>query len=110
MSRFLTVADIEHQLEIASHWIPLVQAAAMYDPKQDAFNLLMLAQVIMKDEVVAARHSAKAQSWRPTEEQKLPPSFWALVLNEMSGDERAALHARIIKRLATATKRRKSKR
>jgi hypothetical protein len=81
----MTVEDYQREQEIGANWIPIVQAAGMYDPALKPANLFMLAGAIMNDPEVAQRH---AEARKP----------WADVLHEMTAADKAALKERIVQR------------
>jgi hypothetical protein len=88
-------------MEIASHWAPIVKAAGMYHPSQDAGNLFLLAGSIMHDPEVRKRFMARMNSWLPPEgRETCPPAddYYVGVLNAMTPAEKNALKARIRER------------
>ena len=96
-----TVSDYERELEIASHWIPIVEAAGLYHPSQDAGNLFLLAGSIMRDDVVRKRFMVHMNAWRPPEgPETRPPAadYYVSVLRTMTPAEKRELKARIWER------------
>jgi hypothetical protein len=81
----MTVEDYQREQEIGGHWIPMVQAAGLYDPALKPANLFMLAGAIMNDPEVSQRHAELCMPWTD-------------VLHEMTAADKAALKERIAQR------------
>lgn len=86
-------ADVAHIKDIIERYTPIVRAAGMWSPAQNAGNIYALAGAIIKDDIL----NAKAQQFKdPAMPAVLPAGSTLLALAAMSPRELDALQTRIM--------------
>jgi hypothetical protein len=101
--KHLTLSEFEWMQDMSRKWKRIVEAAGMFSPEMDPWNLFMLGGVISKHRTVAARRAARTSAHLAAggNYSNLPADFSVSVLLEMTEGERAQVRADIERKYST---------